>query len=307
MGMSKFFAFLIASSVLLASSASWYWPFESSEDDEPPRLSELMEPASILIDEASELAGDGKISEAVERYRKALIELDRIEAENPDRADKPEFATLKTKRAYVSAAIDSMLLSQAKLNARPVAVSDTTELERKLARERGERSDDPEMASDAIKPEDLPEVEEASAEADRRSIREEMREDRLSKRKKGRKGAEEKPESLTDRERVLKAIAEDDYRRAERILGEMLYANPKDVTALNLRAICEIHDERYDDAERSLSRAIKADPQDYAAYCNLARLLVRVYPEKRGKARRCYEKARELGCPEDAELKEVFE
>ena len=96
-----------------------------------------MEPASELIDEASDLAADGKIDESVEKYRKALAELDRIELENPERAKSTEFATLRNKRAYVNAAIDSMLLSQVKQNAKAVAVSDTTELEAKLAEEKG--------------------------------------------------------------------------------------------------------------------------------------------------------------------------
>ena len=71
-----------------------------------------MEPATELIDEASDLAADGKIDESVEKYRKALDEIDRIERENPERAKSTEFATLRNKRAYVNAAIDSMLLSQ---------------------------------------------------------------------------------------------------------------------------------------------------------------------------------------------------
>ena len=92
-----------------------------------------MEPATALIDEASDLAGDGKSVESVEKYREALKELDRIERENPERAATSEFATLRNKRAYVNAAIDSLLLGQVKSNAKAVAVSDTTELERKLA------------------------------------------------------------------------------------------------------------------------------------------------------------------------------
>lgn len=124
-----------------AVQASWYWPFGSDDGDEktPPRLSTLMEPASLLIDEASDLAADGKVDESVEKYRKALAELDRIETENPERAKTSEFSTVRNKRAYVNAAIDSMLLSQVKANAKAVAVSDTTELERKLAEERGEK------------------------------------------------------------------------------------------------------------------------------------------------------------------------
>ena len=119
------------------AQASWYWPFGSDDvSEDAPRISELMEPATELIDEASDLAADGKVDESVEKYRKALDELDRIERENPERAKSAEFATLRNKRAYVNAAIDSMLLSQVKQNARVVAVSDTTELEKRLAKER---------------------------------------------------------------------------------------------------------------------------------------------------------------------------
>ena len=103
--------------------ASWYWPFSSDDEKKPPRVSELMEPASVMIDEAYDLADDGKTSEAVEKYRAALAELDRIEAENPDRVNEPEFNTLKNKRATVTAAIDSLLLSEGQNNAKAIAVS----------------------------------------------------------------------------------------------------------------------------------------------------------------------------------------
>ena len=136
--MRKLSVFFCAIAFAGGVRASWYWPFGPDEgvDKSPKRISELMEPATKLIDEASDFAADGKIDEAVESYRKALFELDRIERENHDRAKGSEFATLRNKRAYVNAAIDSMLLSQVKQNARAVAVSDTTELERKLAEER---------------------------------------------------------------------------------------------------------------------------------------------------------------------------
>ena len=47
--------------------ASWYWPFGSDEgpDESPRRISELMEPATKLIDEASDFASDGKVDESV--------------------------------------------------------------------------------------------------------------------------------------------------------------------------------------------------------------------------------------------------
>ena len=138
--MGKYLVFAFVLTIVCGARASWYWPFGSDDEADgkkPPRLSELMESASLLIDEASDLAGDGKIDESVEKYREALAELDRIEQENPDRVKAPEFASLRNKRAYVNAAIDSMLLSQIKENAKEVAVSDTTELEQRLAEEEG--------------------------------------------------------------------------------------------------------------------------------------------------------------------------
>ena len=78
---------VFASALALAGGlrAAWYWPFGSDEGGsaDKPRISELMEPASLLIDEATDLASDGKIDESVAKYRKALGELDRIEMENP--------------------------------------------------------------------------------------------------------------------------------------------------------------------------------------------------------------------------------
>lgn len=137
--MQKIGLLVLVGALSLDAQASWYWPFGSDDeiDDKiPARISELIEPASVLIDEASDFAADGKVNEAVEKYRAALGELDRIERENPERAKGVEFATVRNKRAYVNAAIDSMLLSQVKSNAKAVAVSDTTELEKKLAKEK---------------------------------------------------------------------------------------------------------------------------------------------------------------------------
>lgn len=115
-----------------AAEASWYWPFGSDADSNRPRLSELMEKASMLIDDAEDLAADGKKHEAIEKYRAALAELAVVEAENPERAATTEFASLRNKRAYANAAIDTLLLAEARSNAKAVAVTDTTELEKRF-------------------------------------------------------------------------------------------------------------------------------------------------------------------------------
>ena len=276
--------------------ASWYWPFGSDEgpEESPRRISELMEPATKLIDEASDFAADGKVDESVESYRKALMELDRIERENPERAKGSEFATLRNKRAYVNAAIDSMLLGQVKKNAKAVAVSDTTELERKLAEERGE--DRPSTArpsglDEDLKPRKPRATPETSAEVPKPS--------KLSK-------PAEPPKPLTKREQAMEAISSGDYATAEGLIKEMLAAKPNGAMALNLRAAMEMKQGRIDVAEATLDQAIMSNPRSYFAYYNLARLLLQKDAGNKAVAKRYYETGRAMGGPEDAVLEALI-
>lgn len=303
--MKKFLLFALTAALAGSTFASWYWPFSSDDGKKEPRLSELMEPASILIDEASDLAADGKVNEAVEKYRAALDELDRIEIEYPDRVDKPEFSTLKTKRAYISAAIDSMLLSQARDNARAVAVSDTRDLEEKLRKERGQSmgegvTDDPEKEERKV--EELPEVREAS-EAEKRAVtRKEVRKLAAPKKakNKGKKTAADVP--MTKREIIMKAIAEKKFEVADRLIAESLNEKPNNAAALNLRAAKETAQEDFKAAEKTLDQAIQSNPRDPYAYYNMAVLYLIVHPENKSGARRYYETARAYGAQQDLEL-----
>ncbi len=152
----------------LRTDAAWYWPFGDDSDKDEPRMSELIEPASRLIDSASDYADEGKVKEAVAEYEKALQELARVELENPDRAGKPEFATVRNKRAYVEGAIENLLIKQAKDNARAVSVTDTSELERRYRAERDARkaakSGTPSVSPDRARPETKPEKKDPVAE-----------------------------------------------------------------------------------------------------------------------------------------------
>ena len=271
--------------------ASWYWPFGSDEgpEESPRRISELMEPATKLIDEASDFAADGKVDESVESYRKALMELDRIERENPERAKGSEFATLRNKRAYVNAAIDSMLLGQVKRNARAVAVSDTTELERKLAEERGGGS--------RAKAKDEVEGRQSKSEAEVEQRKEEKSAVRLRPSPSPRSA---KP--TTKRERAMEAITSGDYATAEALINEMLAAKPNGAMALNLRAAMEMKQGRFDVAEATLDQAIMSNPRSHFAYYNLAILLLQKDAGNKAVAKRYYETGRAMGGPEDAVL-----
>ena len=66
--MKRHLAALLALAAAFSARASWYWPFGSDDKSAKPRISELIEPASLLIDSAADLAMD---------------ELLRIEVENP--------------------------------------------------------------------------------------------------------------------------------------------------------------------------------------------------------------------------------
>ena len=258
--------------------ASWYWPFGSDDvSEDAPRISELMEPATELIDEASDLAADGKVDESVEKYRKALDELDRIERENPERSKSAEFATLRNKRAYVNAAIDSMLLSQVKQNAKVVAVSDTTELEKRLAEERGEKK-----------------VEEkgGGGEKTENSTVDLQSPPRPAK-------------PLTKRDQAIADIANGDYAAAELLIKEMLEAKPDGAMALNLKAAIEMKQGNFEEAERTLDRAISANPRDPSAYYNLALLALQKDGNK-SVAKRYYETGRAMGGAADPQLEALF-
>lgn len=262
--------------------ASWYWPFGSDAvSEDAPRISELMEPATELIDEASDLAADGKVDESVEKYRKALDELDRIERENPERSKSAEFATLRNKRAYVNAAIDSMLLSQVKQNARVVAVSDTTELEKKLAEERGgkpksgveQRSETNSTVRLRPSPSTVP--------------------------------ASKPARPLTKRDQAIADIAAGDFAAAELLVNEMLEAKPNGAMALNLKAALEMKQGNFKEAEKALDRAISAHPRDPSAYYNLALLSLQKNGNK-SVARRYYETARAMGGTADPQLEALL-
>ena len=259
---------LLAVLLVEISSASWYWPFGNDEEKpEVPRLSELMEPASLAIDEASDLASQGKMSEAVEKYRVALLELDKVESNNLERVKSPEFSTLRTKRAFIQATIDSLLLTEAQRNARPVAVSDTTELEKRLAKERV-------VAAESLPPQ------------------------------KKKPSSAKKP--LTRKQRAAKYIRENDWNAAELVIKEMLGETPNDLTALNLRAAMESAQGDYGKAEKTLDQAISSHPRDYQSYYNMARLKLKGESPDRDGAKRYYDTGRRFGGPKNAKLEGAF-
>ncbi len=206
----------------LSLSASWYWPFGSSDED-TPRLSELVRESSKLIGEASDLAADGKVTEAVEKYREALAELDRVEREHPEMSESVASGTIKTKRAYIEAAIDALLMNQVRENARPVAVSETSDLEKRLAEERRPQSAKvPKVRVDEI----VKALDEKDYQSSARLIEAALK---------------EKPNDATIL--ILRAAqesAEGDVRAAERTLDAAIQSNPRSYFAFYNMALLKL-------------------------------------------------------------------
>ena len=285
--MRKFVVFASVLALAGGLRAAWYWPFGSDEEGggDEPRISELMEPASLLIDEAADLAADGKVDESVAHYRKALGELDRIELENPERVKSTEFSTLRNKRAYVNAAIDSLLLSQVKENARAVATTDTTELEKRLAEERAAKSGKKAAAKVEAKPAVKVQAKRQSSQPSQASR------------------PSPKPQTpLTKREQAMAAIAEGKFDVAEALIGQLLKEKPNGAAALNLKAALKARQGKFKEAEEALDQAINSNPKNYFAYYNMARLLMQMHPDDTSAAKRYYETGRAMGGPADADL-----
>ena len=282
---------IVLSVCALAGSAfaSWYWPFGDDDRPERVRLSEVMEPATLLIDEASDLAGDGKVQESVDKYRAALAELDRIERENPERAASMEFATVRNKRAYVNAAIDTLLLAQVRENAKSVAVSDTTELEKRLAAEKAKTESDATGEQAGSKPKAV------------ETVKSEQKPAEVAV-------AVRKPaKPLGRREQILQDIAGRDYAAAERGVRAWLSETPNNATALNLLAALEAERGNVKAAEQALDRAIESNPRSHYAYYNMAQLLLEADQGNKSVARRYYETGRTLGGPEDSRLEGMLQ
>ena len=285
--MKQLLSFALVLALCAGAEASWYWPFSSDDETKPPRVSELMEPASVMIDEAYDLADEGKTSEAVEKYRAALAELDRIEVENPDRVKEPEFNTLKNKRATVMAAIDSLLLSEAQDNARAIAVSDTTELQKKYDAKHGKA---PKMEErGAAKPESEATTESTEVAGEIESPTEQPEVIELPQKPKSKMAI------------ALEDLAKRDFAAVELTVKEILEERPNDAAALNLKAAAEMAQGDAKAAEKTLDQAIMSNPRGYHAYYNMARLMAGLKGNRSG-AKRYYEAGRSLGGPVDAKL-----
>ncbi len=334
--MEKKFFLLIAVACALCAQGAWYWPFGSDEDstNAPPRLHRLLEPANDYIELAQDASLNGDAEKAIENYRLALGELDRVEAEHPDRAESSEFAPLRLRRAACTAAIDAIRFAKVNENVRPVSVTDTTELQKRWNKENG--LEDEEDVKPAAQPkEDVqpttapkenveetpaapsppPQPEEETKPAAPSPPSQPEEETKPVERpaptpppppKQELKKEERKPDSLPADwngrfAQAMKYFRAQDYAAADVLLESMLKERPKDMNALLLRAAAQVGTKHYYAAQRTLERAMRAHPKSYLPYYNLANLTL-LQGDDPEVAKEYYELGRDRGGPVDKAL-----
>ena len=313
-------AFFVMLSVALASMAlpvraAWYWPFGEDEDspDAKPRLHRLLENANNLIEQAEDAALDGNAEKALELYNSALTNLVDVAAKNPDRAEKPEFAPLRNKIAATSAAIDSIRFAQVNQNIRAVAVTDTTELQKKYDEEQAKKK--------GLKKPEEKKTQEKKAEEKGDAPKPKASEGSVDK------PAAKKPEPPAVSAPVKKPVAAKpikiagldekiqtaldeiqakDYVAADLLLSDLEKARPNDLNVLILRAAAQNGLKYHLAARRTLEKAMRAHPKHYLPYYNLAYLMFKLEGEGAASARQYYELGRTLGGPQDLRLEGKF-
>ena len=303
--------FIIACAFALGAQGAWYWPFGSDEDgtNAPPRLHRLLEPANDYIELAQDASLEGDSEKALENYRLALGELDRVEAEHPDRAASTEFAPLRLRRAACTAAIDAIRFAQVNENVRPVSVTDTTELQKRWNKEHGIEDEEdakkpaPEPKKKEPKKEDAKKPDPPKEEAKKpEPPKEEVKKPVPPPPKKEVKKEEVKKPAPLPKDwdgriaQAMKDLRAQDYAAADVLLESMLKERPKDLNALLLRAAAQAGTKSYYAAQSTLERAMRAHPRSYLPYYNLANLLLQQGDDLET-AREYYELGRTVGGP----------
>ena len=292
----------------LCAHGAWYWPFGTDSDstNAPPRLHQLLQPANDFIELAQDASLEGDTEKALENYRLALGELDRIEVENPDRAASAEFAPLRLRRAACTAAIDAIRFAQVNENVRPVSVTDTTELQKRWDKDHGIADEEEEK-----KPV-TPSPEEETKPTPPAKVTAKPKEEPVPKEAEKPK-EEPKPKAVAKKPaplpvdwngRVAQAMAylrAQDYAAADVLLESMLKERPKDLSALLLRAAAQAGTQSYNAAQRTLERAMRAHPRSYLPYYNLANLLIQQGGDLEA-AREYYDLGRTVGGPVNTAL-----
>ena len=307
------YTFCLVSAFLLCAAtahAAWYWPFGNDEDspDRPPRLHRLLENANDLIEQAEDASLDGDAEKALELYNAALTNLVDVANQNPERAEKPEFAPLRNKIAATSAAIDSIRFAQVNQNIRAVAVTDTTELQKKYDAEQAKKKGLDKVIEKKAEPEEKRKDETAT----KKTVAEPAKTPAAPSNPSAvppsasAPSANPAPASFAGFDEkiqlALKELKAKDYAAADLLLEELEKERKGDLNVLILRAAAQNGMRYHLAARRTLEKAMRAHPKSYLPYYNLAHLMFKLEGEGVESARQYYELGRALGGPRDERI-----
>ncbi len=304
---------------------SWFsnlWKFQYNEADtnKPVRLHRLLEPANDEIELAEDASLEGDGDKAIEHYKKALAELDKVKKEHPDRAGKPEFTPLRNKEAACHAAIDSIRFAQINRNIRAVTVSDTSALQKKWNRKHGIKDPGEEKNKEAENKEEgtnavatnkvdaaAKPVDKAAPAADPEQIEKSRPKGMNDLLAANQLKATELPENWNERVRfAVKTMKSGDYALADQLLENMQKEQPNNLNVLLLRAAAQAGADKLHTARRTLETAMRAHPESYLPYYNLAHLTIRL-GEGKDAARQYYEMGRMAGGPENKQIEALID
>ncbi|MBP5320255.1 MAG: tetratricopeptide repeat protein [Kiritimatiellae bacterium] len=226
----------------------WFWVavclmmafpgLAASEKAAQKKVSELLKKANDLVLEAQAAYVDGDNTKAIELYREALKEIERVEQENPSRMNSSEFAPVRFRKALCETEVDRIILEDANATARTLSVTDTSDLEKKRAdRKRQAKADNvPEKA-----------VPLTAKRADGSAVDKEAE----------RETADDEPA-----EPAAKKRGGDDKTPKTDVKRELDFA--RDMLSID----------RYEDARLSLIKVLKADPENTEANLLIATVLL---------------------------------
>ena len=298
--MQRTFIFSLAAAAAMFAQAAWYWPFGHDEDDpsQPVRLHRLLEEANNFIEVAEDEALNGNGDKALENYRLALAELDRVERENPERAETAEFSPLRNKRAACVAAMDSIRFAQVNDNERAVSVTDTRELQKKWNRKHGIKDPGDAVDSNADATNTVAKAEEKGKPAEPGSV--------AKVEEKGKPSAIAEVSDFDMRfKTALAEVRNKDYAAADLLLESLIQERPKDLNVMLLRAAAQVGLGSNYAARRTLEKAMRTNPKSYLPYYNLANLALKL-GEGVETARQYYEMGRMVGGPASPALEAKF-
>lgn len=302
--------------------------FAKDKEREKIKISELLKDTNKIMSEAQDVYVDGDTDKAVTLYKKALVEISKIERKYPDRVTSSDFAPLRFRRALCETEIDRILLEQVNVNARSVAVTDTRELEKKRADRKAaaatnrmakvtqklsaksqggmvmEQKTAPPPKTPSPDKNDAPKIGKADV-----AVELDWAVDMIDAEKFGEaeksliKVLRVEPDNF--KARYLMAfirIRQKQFEDAQIVLEDLLEDYSRNEGVLLLSAGLYASMQQYAKAMTTLDRALKIAPQRPVGYLNMAWLLLEMNPKELNDPEMYYRRSVELGGSRDSEL-----